>query len=304
MTNPLRDGERNETDGSDDPTLMESEPKPGKFRSRTSLFRSAPPSAPPPAAGPAASPPVGPASPEPPSYEQPSYEQLMWRVRTAGEVEVSAAFAALVQRWQGPIRGLCTRMTGDLHRGEDLAQETFARLFVRRHQYEPTGRFSTFLWRIALNICHDELRKIHRRGETPLASPGESAGEGGSPGVASFEPESGEPGPDIRLVEAERAEAVRHALLGLSEPYRTVVVLRHYEGLKFWEIGDLLGIPEGTVKSRMSEAMNQLGRELSSAAGASTETAGTGTVPRPIKASRPTPTPGASGGRAPERLLI
>ncbi len=66
----------------------------------------------------------------------------MWRVRTEDDPE---AFAQLVARWQKPIQNLCARMTGDPHRGEDLAQETFARLFARRKNYEPTGKFSTQL---------------------------------------------------------------------------------------------------------------------------------------------------------------
>ena len=179
-------------------------------------------------------------------------EQAMWRVRTDDDAE---AFTGLMTRWERPIQHLCTRMTGDMHRGEDLAQETFARLFARRKAYEPTGKFSTFLWRIALNICYDELRKCKRRGERSLESDLDD-------GPGSLDPESDESGPDIRLVENERAAAVRDALLQLSEPYRVVVVLRHYEGLKFREIGDVLGIPEGTVKSRMSEALSQLSRLL------------------------------------------
>src|SRR6185436_18375823 len=70
--------------------------------------------------------------------------------------------------------------------------------------------------------------------------------------------------PDSQLIGDERAEAVRRALVELAEPYRVVVVLRHYEGLKFREIGDVLGIPEGTVKSRMSEALTQLSKRLNS----------------------------------------
>lgn len=175
-------------------------------------------------------------------------EQAMWRVREDGD---PAAFAQLVARWQEPIRGLCARMMGDAHRGEDLAQDAFARLFAKRHSYEPTAKFSTFLWRIALNLCYDELRKQKRRGEFSLDA--HTADLGDDSGLASEDA-----APDARLAESERAEAVRRALLELSEPYRVVVVLRHYEGLKFREIGDVLGIPEGTVKSRMFEALTQL----------------------------------------------
>jgi len=67
------------------------------------------------------------------------------------------------------------------------------------------------------------------------------------------------------LVEGERAELVRRALLRLPEPYRVVVILRHYENLKFPEIADVLEIPEGTVKSRMAEALTQLHRLLTPA---------------------------------------
>jgi RNA polymerase sigma-70 factor (ECF subfamily) len=174
-------------------------------------------------------------------------EQAMWRVKMQDDPQ---AFARLVERWEKPIQGLCTRMTGDPHRGEDLAQETFARLFARRQQYEPSGRFSTYLWRIALNLCYDELRRIQRRGEISLDEQNDEAGEN------SFADDGRSP--DNLAVEQERAEAVRRALLQLAEPYRVVVVLRHYEGLKFREIGEVLDVPEGTVKSRMAEALNQL----------------------------------------------
>ncbi len=193
----------------------------------------------------------------------------MWRVRTDDDPQ---AFAQLVERWQRPIQNLCSRMTGDPHRGEDLAQETFARLFARRSHYQPTGKFSTFL--LALNICYDELRKLKRRGEFSLDQHDDESGP--------FDLEADGPAPDSQLVENERAQAVRHALLQLAEPYRVVVVLRHYEGLKFREIGEVLGIPEGTVKSRMSEALSQLSRRL-----------------QPVIFDPPNPTP-----RPNERLLI
>ena len=177
-------------------------------------------------------------------------EQAMWRVKMDDDAE---AFADLVARWEKPIQRLCARMLGDIHRGEDLTQEAFARVFARRKNYEPTGKFSTFLWRVALNLCYDELRKINRRGEFSLDESG--AGDD-SPALEILDPAA--PAPDGQLAASERAETVRRALLELSEPYRVVVVLRHYEGLKFREISDVLDIPEGTVKSRMAEALSQL----------------------------------------------
>lgn len=181
-----------------------------------------------------------------------SDEQLMWRVKTEDDAE---AFARVMRRWEKPIQRLCMRMTGDRQQGEDLAQETFARLYGRRQTYEPSGRFSTFLWRIALNLCHDELRRSKRRPEFSFTEISETDD------YLCLHEES--LSPDSALAERERVEAVRQAVLQLAESYRVVVVLRHYESLKFVQIGEVLGIPEGTVKSRMAEALGQLHRLLS-----------------------------------------
>jgi RNA polymerase sigma-70 factor (ECF subfamily) len=180
-----------------------------------------------------------------------SDEQAMWRVQTNDDAE---AFGMLVGRWQTPIRNLCTRMLGDRHRGEDLAQETFARVFSRRKEYVPAGKFSAFLWRVALNLCYDELRKRHRRRETTM--------EGGFDGDETRMDSVDEIAPDVSLVRDETADRVRAALVQIPETYRSVLVLRHYEDLKFREIGEVLGIPEGTVKSRMAEGLTRLARLL------------------------------------------
>jgi len=100
-------------------------------------------------------------------------EEAMWQVKLYDDHH---EFDRLVKRWEQPIRRLCTRMLGDPHRGDDLKQDTFLRLFEKRKAYEPKGRFSTFLWRIALNLCYDELRRQKRRRELldPIASATES----------------------------------------------------------------------------------------------------------------------------------
>ncbi len=176
----------------------------------------------------------------------------MWRVKMHDD---HGAFARLVKRWEEPIRRLCTRMTGDAHRGEDLKQETFARLFDKRKDYQPAGRFSTYLWRIALNLCHDELRRQQRRQEFRLDGVG--GGDGGL-----VEPADASPTPDTRAAEQEEGELVRQALVRLPEIYRAVLVLRHYEDLKLAQIAEVLDIPEGTVNSRMAEALARLTRLL------------------------------------------
>ena len=182
-----------------------------------------------------------------------SDEQAMWRVQ---QVDDEAAFGLLVRRWEGPIQRLCERMTGDAHAAQDLAQETFVRVFSRRKEYQAEGKFSTWLWRIALNLCYDELRRRQRRETNTFEN------EGGEPLAVLEAFTAADSAPDKALAERERSGLVRRALDELPEIYRTVLVLRHYEDLKFREIADVLGVPEGTVKSRMTEALSQFGRLL------------------------------------------
>jgi len=180
--------------------------------------------------------------------------QAMWRVTHEDDQK---AFELIVQRWRDPIVRLCTRMLGNAHRAEDLAQEVFLRLYLKRSHYEPSARFSTYLWRIAINLCIDEHRRQARHQETLL--------DESHPNPEGQEDRwmSHEPGPDESLELREMTGRVRLALERLPEAYRAVVVLRHYEGLRFREIGEILDIPEGTVKSRMAEALSRLGRMLS-----------------------------------------
>lgn len=189
----------------------------------------------------------------------PSDEQIMWRVRSNDDPE---AFAHLVNKWQGAIQRLCIRMLGDAHRGEDLTQEAFARLYAKRADYQPAARFSTYLWRVALNLCYDELRRLKRRPETSLDIESSDSDESFSILDAHA---ANETTPESELQNTERAELVRTALQKLPEHYRAVVVLRHYEDLKFREIAEVLDIPEGTVKSRMAEGLQQLSEILTRA---------------------------------------
>src|SRR5437660_644369 len=94
-----------------------------------------------------------------------SDEALMLEVKERSDHQV---FARLISRWEAQIFGLCARMLGDTHRAEDLKQDTFVRLFESRKSYKPVSRFSTFLYRIALNLCYDELRRRQRRREMSL----------------------------------------------------------------------------------------------------------------------------------------
>lgn len=193
-------------------------------------------------------------------FEQVTDEQAMWRVQRHDD---HSAFTVLVERWQTPLRRLAIRMLADEHRAEDVTQETFSRVFARRRDYRPDHRFSTWLWRITLNLCHDELRRRHRRPESPLEPSPDAMDDstgGGHWGGQQLAAESATPAEHAAL--ADTAVRVREALQQLPPLYRSVVVLRHYEGLKFSEIARVLNIPEGTVKSRMVEGLARLAKAL------------------------------------------
>ena len=181
-----------------------------------------------------------------------SDEEAMLRVQREGD---ERAFALLVRRWEERIQRLCFRMVGDVHRGEDLAQEAFTRLYARRHSYRGDGKLSSYLWRIALNVCYDEQRRIRNQRENSAGSYEEDFVDETESGQLSETPEAA-------AGKKEQAELIRVALGRLSEMHRTVLILRHYEGLKFREIAEVIGIAEGTVKSRVAEALNRLGRLL------------------------------------------
>jgi RNA polymerase sigma-70 factor (ECF subfamily) len=178
-------------------------------------------------------------------------EQLMWRIQVQEDEE---AFAELVRRWRGPIWNLCTRMIGDIHRAEDLVQETFTRVYNKRADFDTRQKFSTWLWRIALNLCYDELRRRNRR---PAEQTSNTDEEQQLEQLPAFERS-----PSIVMEESERASEVWRALSSLPESLRSVLVLRHYQDLKFREIAEILNIPEGTVKSRMFEGLQRMGTLL------------------------------------------
>ena len=185
-------------------------------------------------------------------------EQAMWRVQMHDD---NQAFAQLMARWEGPIQRLCIRMLGDQHKAQDLTQEAFARIYAKRKDFNHGSKFSTFLWRVATNLCLDELRRVKRRREFAILP---HASDSNETDLWEELPSNG-PAPDHSTAAEEQADLVRKAVAQLPEHYRTVVVLRHYEDLKFREIAEVLEVPEGTVKSRMSEALSILNLSLKKA---------------------------------------
>lgn len=165
---------------------------------------------------------------------------LMLRVGSGDE----AAFAALVHRHQQPLLNFFARM-GAATDGDDLVQETFVRLYRYRAHYRPAARFVTFLYHLARHVWADRGRKLGRYKRLVTAWEAESLGDG----------PSAPPCPG-------RTMDVQAALDRLSPKLREVIVLNVYQGLRYQEVADVLGIPLGTVKSRINLALAALKESL------------------------------------------
>jgi RNA polymerase sigma-70 factor (ECF subfamily) len=183
------------------------------------------------------------------SLNEASDERLIHALRTGR----GAPFALLFDRYRTGIYNYVLRLVGRQEDAEELTQEVFLRMLRHCTSYRAEGSFRAWLWGIATNAARDRLRRRKTEQAHRNAPPD---------GAFADPPASATAGPKALALANERARHVRQALLRLSEDERTVVVLRHYEGLKFAEIAAMLHIPEATAKSRMRYAFEKLERML------------------------------------------
>ena len=187
---------------------------------------------------------------------QPGDEQLMQRVK-GGDMR---AFDLLVRRWEHQLFNLIYKIIGDFEASEDIRQEVLLRVYQAARRYRPQSQFKTWLYRIAINCSINELKKRERRRMLPLTITYES-GDGKEQTLENILPDPG-PQPDDIIQQNEIAECIQEGLRRLPGEQRIVIVLRHYEGLKFQQIASVLGCPLGTVKSRMRHGLEHLGMIL------------------------------------------
>ncbi|HEX6989287.1 MAG TPA: sigma-70 family RNA polymerase sigma factor [Bacillota bacterium] len=166
----------------------------------------------------------------------------MRRVRS-GDV---SAFEPLVRRYERRVYSLALRYSGDRDDAYDLTQETFVRAFRALRSFRGDASFSTWLHRIAVNVCLDELRRRRSRPNARLDEP--LATEDGE---AVRQLADDDPGPQQRLEQKELGETIRQEIAALPAEYATVVILRDLQDLSYEEIAQVLDISLGTVKSRL-----------------------------------------------------
>ena len=174
----------------------------------------------------------------------PTREQTYNLIEAAKQGDREAFNQIVLSHYQGVVN-VVYRMSGRMSLAEDIAQETFIKVWQKLHTYKPTGSFRSWVYRIATNAALDAIRKERDTTEIddlPLASK--------------------EPGVEQSMVTQEQAEMVREAVLSLPAASRSVLILREYEGLSYQEISDTLDIPLGTVMSRLNYARSALKKTL------------------------------------------
>ena len=168
---------------------------------------------------------------------------------TAGDTD---SFNQLVVRWERPIFALAYRVLGREEDARDVCQETFLRAFRALKGFQGQAKFSSWLYRIALNLCRDWIRRDRRTPMvTPLDADTEPAGLTGPVETA-----------EELAVRRDLGRVITRAMTALSEEQRSAIVLKEYHGLTFREIADLQGCPLSTVKTRLYQGLSVLRRQL------------------------------------------
>jgi len=180
--------------------------------------------------------------------------ELMLALR-AGE---EGAFAELVDRHRDAVVNLSYRYLGNRSDAEDLAQEVFLKVYRARARYKPTAKFTTWLYRVAVNACLNEVRNRRHRPTHVAASLGPAAEDDAVAPVADHNAAS-------PLDEAERSELreqVRAALSELPERQRLAILLNKFHGLGYEEMAESLGLSVPAVKSLLVRARENVKRQI------------------------------------------
>jgi RNA polymerase sigma-70 factor (ECF subfamily) len=168
-----------------------------------------------------------------------------------------AAFAGLVTLHEAMVFNLAGRLLGDVEEARDVAQEVFLQVYRRLGRFEGRSSLKTWIYRIVVNQCHNRRRFWQRHGRDKEEAIDERLAAPVAPGRDQWHAS-----PYEQARSRERAQRVQAALLHLSFDQRSVLVLREVEGLSCEEVAAALGIPDGTVKSRLSRAREALRQRL------------------------------------------
>jgi len=183
--------------------------------------------------------------------------RLMLKVRDGD----AAAFEELVIRYQGRLLTVLEHLVGNREQAEDLAQETFLRVFKARERYEPGAKFCTWLFTIANNAASNALRSKSRRKEVGV--PDRANTDTSTFGLDQMAKAASSLMPARVIDKAEAAQVVRQALETLGERQKMALLLSKFEGMSYQDIAEAMGLSVQATKSLLSRARVNLQRILS-----------------------------------------
>lgn len=188
--------------------------------------------------------------------------QLMLRVKEGDD----DSFRLLLEKHRNPVIHFVYRMVQERAVAEELSQEVFLRVYRSRESYEPTARFTTWLFRIATHLALNWLRDgKHERSHQRLDAPRDSEKEGTLPAREAFDKT---PSVEQRLVYQTRLQEVREAIALLPEKQRAAVLMHKYEEMEYSQIASVLECSESAVKSLLFRAYETLRARLAHMGGA------------------------------------
>jgi RNA polymerase sigma-70 factor (ECF subfamily) len=181
-------------------------------------------------------------------------QDLRWMAQIKnGDTE---ALRALIECHQYRIIGTVAKMLGDETDAEDIAQQVFIRVWRHAGRYEPTAKFTTWLFKITRNLVFNELR---RRKRHPAQSLDQTFYEDDRPREA---PDHATKAPDRTLLDEEMQAAIQRSINELPETQRMAVILRRYDDISYEEIGEILDLTVPAVKSVLFRARTELREKL------------------------------------------
>jgi len=172
------------------------------------------------------------------------------------EALVKERIKEVVELYKDKVYQLSFRMLGNRHEAEDIAQEAFIRAFVNIQSFNINLKFSTWIYRIATNLCIDRIRK--KKPDYYLDA--EVAGTEGLTMYSHIPSTAPLPEDDVESLELQ--ESIQKEISKLPEKYRSVIVLKYIEELSLNEISEILDIPLGTVKTRIHRGREALRKQL------------------------------------------
>jgi len=166
------------------------------------------------------------------------------------------AYRELLGRYQRPVFSIIYRMIRDREQAEDLAQETFVRVFNHIDRYDPRYKFSSWIFKIATNLTIDWIRR--KELDTVSIDGSRNAVTAEQIEATSITIASDDENPEELLEAKELGEEIEGAISKLRPEYKAAILLRHVEGREYQEIAEILKIPLGTVKWKMHETIRKL----------------------------------------------